>query len=277
MLDLGLLRTLPPGARYQRRADGFAIGLPEGGSVWLRERVRPLRAAAEIFADVRRELGLPPRPPGPITRLISHEGELGAWDEAGIGVIFGDDFYRVVAGRADPALLRRFTVELPLGLAHRRRRLYGYQPPTGWAGRLRHRLIAEWLAPGYPGEPARITVFPARPFGETAAGELDRQLHELTWDGYQREAIAGPDVIATTAPLTGVGYQVAGTWMDGRRSLTDVVLLQDGAFSYCARLDHTGVDPQRHRAVLAALVHSIQPVASPRAPSAGDAFAHLAQ
>jgi hypothetical protein len=254
----------------------------------VRDRLRPVRPAAGVLVDVFAELGLADAPRRP-ARLVTREGELAALDgaergdrAAAAGVVLAGDWFRLVVGvaAADRAtalggLVRRLIAELPLGVAWRRRRLFDYAPPPGWSGRRRRRLIAEWLAPGYPDERAMLTVFPARPFGETAAGELDRQLHELTLGGFHLASRAPCEHLVADAGLRGVSERLEGTWMDGARATLDVVLLADGAFTYLVRLDHDGTRARAHRAVLETLVRTITPLPPPASGPALDVYGHL--
>ncbi len=282
MIPLGLLDALPADARMIERADGFRLELGAIGRLDVRERRRPLRAARAILDEIAAELG--GGEVGAIERAITGEGEhaalaaiRGATAVTSVAIVFGDDFYRLVlAGPCGPALdpiARRIALELPLGLAQHRRRWYGYTPPPGWGSLRRHTLITEWLAPAFPAARAMITMLPARPVAESEAGVLDRQLHEMRWQGYRSDAVVGPERVTTRAQLEGVRWSLVGAWLDGARAHTEVVVLSDDAFWYWMRLDHEDADPEAYRGVFAAVVDSVEPV--PRLTAGRGAFEHL--
>lgn len=274
MLPAVLANALPPGARRVDRHDGFRLDLGPLGRVEVRERRRPQESVGRILRGLAAELGRGTMV-GPIERLVTREGESAAvallsGDGATMfaGVVFGDDFYRLVIAGGDDvvSIARRIVLELPLGLAHRRRRWYGYVPPADWGCLRRHTFIAEWIAPGFPGEHAMITMFPARPAGESGAGAFDRHLHEMGWGGYKSMSVEGPAKVHTASQLGGVRWQLVGAWLDGARTHTEVVLLSDDTFFYWMRLDHDGDASEAHRDLFSAVVDSVEPV-PPARPS----------
>ena len=277
MIPASLLATIPTDARYEQRPDGFAFAFPSG---WTRLRVRernvPVRAARQVFEAVRLGLGLSTS--GHATTIedrVTREGEHAAIMElvegerrCTFGITYGDHFYRIVVGRTDDAArapsiaeaARRFTLELSLGLASLRRRRFRYTPPPGWSAVSRHGLITEWFAPGFPTDRALLTVMSARPFMDTPSSATERNLHEMTWGGYQRETLEGPAVVLVSDHLQGVAWKLVGAWSDGARTHTDVVILNDGTFVYVLRLDHDGSRTEEHRATFDAVVRSIRPI-----------------
>lgn len=280
MLPAALANALPGDARRIDRHDGFRLDLGALGRIEVRERRRPLRSVMTILRGLAAEIGRGTTV-GQIERHVTREGEhaavavlSGTGSRTFAGVVFGDDFYRlIIAGGGEvDAIARRIVLELPLGLAHRRRRWYGYVPPVEWGCLRRHTFIAEWIAPEFPREHAMITLFPARPAGESRAGALDRHIYEMGWGGYTSSSVEGPETVTTASQLGGVRWQLVGTWLDGARTHTDVVLLSDNTFFYWMRLDHDGESTQARRDVFAAVVASVEPI-----PSAGqlDPSLHL--
>jgi len=282
MIPSTLLDALPARTTFQYRSDGFQLNVPSslsGSSVPLamvrvRDHVRPIASAGSIFAGVRRELGFSSPEPTVTTAVVTREAECAAVHNLiegerclSLGVIFGDDFYRLIIGLGDQVmatavqhLVERVTTDLPLGLAYRRRRWYPYAPPQGWGGQLRHRLVAEWMAPRFPSERALLTVFPARPFSDTLAVAMERHLHELGWGGYVNESMEPPQLISISERLSGMRWRLVGAWRGGARTFTEVVFLRDEAFLYMMRLDHGGQNPEAHVAALDGVVHSIRPI-----------------
>jgi hypothetical protein len=282
MLPAALLDALPAHTTFQHRSDGFQLNVPASLSgndvplamVRVRNRVRPMVPVGAIFAGVRRELGFSPPEPRREQAIVTRDAECAAIQHItegerclSIGVVFGEDFYRLILGTGDQVMaiavqhvVDRVTTDLSLGLAYKRRRWYSYAPPPGWGGQIRHRLVAEWMAPRFPNERALITVFPARPFTDTPAGAMDRHLHEMSWGGYVNESMEAPLMVTISERLSGVKWRLVGAWLDGVRTFTEVVFLQDGTFMYMMRLDHEGQNPEGHIAVLDTMVASVRPI-----------------
>lgn len=189
-----------------------------------------------------------------------------------LGLIFGDDFYvqieaQAIGAESAPPLQRAVTELLRMydtGQAPLRRRRFLYDPPAGWQGYPRG-LSTDWLAPQYPNQMATISVFPARPLGETLPGALDRVLHEMCWAGYRNEQLAPPQPVASRYNLHGVLWQMVGAYKDGIRLYIDVAVMQDSRFLYVQRLETLPAGLEEHRPTFQRLVHSIRPLPQPRA------------
>lgn len=276
MLTVELAAALPPGASLTELPDGFALSLGANGTLVVRDRQRPLRSARVVIDQLLAAQALPPAgATATLERVQTTEGELGAVALVGaghearwIGLTFGDDDYRSViaspgtnlaSAAALGDLARRILVELPSGRAHARRRWYEYTPPAGWGCIRRHHLITEWLAPNFPRERALLTIFPARPVNESAAGELDRRLHEMRWGGYVLDSMEGPTAHKSSV-LGGVKWRLVGRFGADAPQATDVVLLVDQAFSYMLRFDHDGLDAAPRASLLDAVIDSIRPI-----------------
>lgn len=271
--------------RWQRGPGGLAMYPRDGSSstILIRTRITPLRTAPEIAKLVVEELGLetPQRvlPPEPFATV---EGEYGAFVElAGtskdgrpidvpLAILFGDDWYTYIAGVASPehavgvrATVRELAQTYSLGLGTIRRRRYRYDAPPGWSAQTRD-LVTEWQAP----HGSAICVFPARPLVETAAGAIDRALHELVIDGFV--ATGEQTVPLKTARFaSGIARFVTGKRGD-QVVHHDVAVLLDERFFYVCRLETSPAKLSVDRDVFAALVESIAPLPSPRPPAALD-------
>jgi hypothetical protein len=270
------------------RSDGWVLLPPTGisGQIRIRDRLRPLRSVADIVRERRLatpwlaaidSAGFPACSP-----VVTERGEFaalqvvrGTSDGAPalwcLGLIFGDDFYVQIEGQAlgadsAPVLQRAVTDLLrayDTGQAPVRRRRFLYDPPAGWHGYPRG-LSTDWLAPQYPNQMATISVFPARPLGETLPGALDRVLHEMCWAGYRNEQLDPPRPVASQYNLHGVLWQMVGAYKDGVRLFTDVAVMQDSRFLYVQRLETTPAGLAEHRPTFELLVQSIRPLPHPR-------------
>lgn len=299
MLPAPLLEALPAHTTFQHRSDGFQLNVPatlSGSSkpramIRVRDFVRPIASVATIIAGVRRELGFSPPEPQGQRAVLTREAECAALHHVvegerscTLGLVYGDDFYRLIIGLGDQVmatavqqLVERLTVELPVGLAYRRRRWYPYAPPLGWAGRLRHRLVAEWMAPRFPNERALLTVFPARPFSDPPSVAMERHLHEMGWGGYIEESMEAPELVTVSERLTGARWRLVGAWEGRARTFTEVVVLQDETFVYMLRLEHEGQSPDAHVAVFDGVVHSVRPIPASAARPSQSALAFMVE
>jgi hypothetical protein len=228
----------------------------------------------------------------PVELLTTAEGEYAALVtlafrkgedayERTIGLVWGDFFYsQIDAGTGDPRSFERFrraardlTYYHSLGLGELRRRRFRYTPPTGWPGYPR-RLVTEWHHPGFPNEHGLIAVYPARPVHGTDAGELDRVLHEMSWFGFERESLDGPEAVFTDHKLTGVRWRPVGRYEGGPRLFYDVVVLQDERFGYVLRLETQEAGLEAHRKVFDAVVRSVRPLPTPAPPADVPSMVH---
>jgi hypothetical protein len=275
---------LLPEWRLRYVPGGGSLLPPAGaGSIRIREGVRPLRTAAAIIRHRLLAEGVRPvvQELGPIEPLITRQGEYGVLQSSSglrhgqpffqtTGVIFGDDFYTSIEGETpDPEAAPRFrqavselTLHYGIGQAFLRRRRYRYSPPPGWQAYTRQ-LIAEWQAPNYPSEMALITVFPARPIGETLPGALDRVLHEMSWFGYRNERLEEPEPALTEYGLEGVSWKTIGAYEDGVRMFTQIVVFQDPQFLYVLRLESSPDDHEAYRSTFESVLQTVQPVPQP--------------
>lgn len=282
MLPAALARSLPAGTRLVEHVDGFMLELGTAGTIRVRDRRRPLRGARAIVVASLRDEGIESVPGAvlPIERVDTVEGHPATVATIGegpaarwIGAVFGDDDYCSVVAipgtdRAAWATLcthaRQVMLELPSGRARLRRRWFAYTPPPGWGCLRRHTLITEWIPPEFPRDRSMLTVFPARPINESAAGTFDRSLHEMRWGGYASEFLEGPAKLVT-ATLGGVRWKLVGKWRGGERTLTEVAVLHDYSFVYVIRIDTPAALSEHHRAVFATLVDSVVPIAASNA------------
>jgi hypothetical protein len=189
--------------------------------------------------------------------------------ERQLGVVIGDEHCTLLDGRVErPDLFAGFrqlvlelTVNTSLGLGAQRWRRFVYDPPPGWHGVGRARSDV-WLAPGYPKDPAMLTVFRARPHAVNEAVALHHRIYEMTPSGFVPDGTAQP--IVARAGLQGHSARLSGP----QTNLTSVAL-EDDTFVYPLRLE-TGTSPaHQHDEVLASVIHSMRRL--PRARIAADA------
>jgi hypothetical protein len=276
-----VLPSILPTWRSTTYADGVALLPPEGrthGAIRIRDRRRPLRSAHRLVAAIVAEMKLPGLEVSPIERTTTCEGEYVALVtitgviqtqpfQRSLAFLFGDDFYtQIDANTTTPTkfeFFRKATRELAyfysLGLGELRRRRYYYQPPPDWKG-LPRGLITEWYPAGFPDVLASIAVFPARPVVESPAGVLDRALHELNWAGFKKTAIDEAMPLMTRNRLSGLVWRAVGKYGDGPIHHEDIVALQDDRFFYVMRLESNAAQVAEHRAILGALVESVEPL-----------------
>jgi hypothetical protein len=264
--------------RWQR-GPGAIVLYPRDGSsstMQIRTRISPLRTAPEIATLLIQELGLePPKRISPFELYATVEGEYGAFVDlasasrdgravdVSLAILFGDDWYTCIIGISSPehteavrASVRELGATYALGLGELRRRRFRYEAPAGWTNSTRG-LIDEW----HHG-PSSISVFPARPLKETAAGAIDRALHELVIDGFV--ATVDQHVPLNTGRFTkGIARLVTGT-RDGTVVHHDVAILQDERFFYVARLESSAEALAANRVAFTKLVDSIEPLPQPQ-------------
>jgi hypothetical protein len=265
-----------PSWRLHFLTDGLALIPPSGvqqGAVRIRERLRPLRSAREIFAEAADRMA-GPREAGPIEQTVTVEGELAAVQVIRhtpapgggvffrvLGVVFGDDFYCLVDGGT--ALTDRFdfferavrvvTAYSALGLGHRRVRRFPYAPPAGWQPSPRG-LDTVWRPSA--DETTAITAFAARPAGgdvlaDVLAGERLR--------GLPAEDPGPAEPAFTDGELSGRRWKAGAL---------DVVLLEDDRFVYPILARNAPSD------VVDRLVRTVRPVPLPEPRAAQDAMLH---
>lgn len=262
-----MLDTLLPRWRVTHLADGLELSSPEGrehGAIRIRDRQAPLRSARDLaarFTDAG-ELA--------IERVITAEGEYAAVTEiAGprcLGFVFGDDFYTQLDGTAaDPdrmtvvsRAVRELTRCYSLGLGENRRRRFLYEPPRGWSSCARG-LVTRWMAPGFPADSTTLTVFPARPVKESVAGALDRELHEVSWVGFEKLAPHQTLAIRNRHGLAGISVRVTGRAPGGPVRRHDLVALEDDRFVYLMRLE-SAADSAAEREELRPVWDSVEPL-----------------
>ncbi len=208
-----------------------------------------------------------------------------------LGFVFGDDFYAYLEARSKPdhaaemtRTVRRLIVADRQQLGIRRRR-YLFQPPA-WPGISLGRAITHYLAPRYPSNPTRITVFPAVPLAGDVAPAIDLQ-RALGEDLLVTEA--GPSSglsirnraareISVASGLAGTRWDIKGTWGVFADVEREIVLLRDAHYGYVLEL----VTDRRHgeaaRPTFERVVDSVRPIPLPSSRAAsGEAFSHWAE
>ena len=284
-----MLPAALPTWRLHTLADGVALVPPEGpqlGALRIRERLRPLRSAARIFAEAAGHLAATAREDGPIERIVTVEGEHAAiqvlrGNAAGdpfvrcLGVVFGDDSYCLVdAATTVPAHFaffersgRVFTSYLSLGLGHRRHRRFGYTPPAGWHA-IPRGLDALWLAPGFPDDRATVSVLAARPAGDPPEAVLADLLAGERLDGLTIGAVGAAEPVFTSGELSGTRWRVAAE-IDGEAVPLDAFVLEDDRFVY-------PIIGRRARDVVERLARTARAIPLPEPQAGQDALLHWA-
>ena len=266
----------------QWRGETLVVTAPEGaGIVMYDERVRPVASVIDLIKATPPPLGFAPATIGPIREIVTREGEFGArvdvegrLDGAPATLCFGfvvfEDFYARTLGLvADRVASFRTTFDqLVLGDTHilgaSRRRRFRYDPPQGWR-EARRLFESTWFDP----ESTRsLHVGPALP---KTHGLPDAILAGALAGGDPAERVRAPSLpLITARGLSGMRWRLRFADRD-----SDVVILEDDRFTYCARLDVRDASIAAAD-VLATLVDSIRPIPRMAEPSTTTAFMHWA-
>lgn len=195
-------------------------------------------------------------------RLFTREGESAVIVRARgrvhvvIGLVLAEDFVTVTRGTTagNPAELEhavRHLVTHDVLMLGRRARRAVHDGPAGWEV-IERGLRVDWVNPGFPAEPAAITVWPAMPVEAIDAAPITAP------------AFAAVERVRTARGLEGA------TW---RWSLTpelrrEVAVLRHGPYVYAARLDCRACDAAPHVAAFYLLLESLRAIPLPerRAP-----------
>lgn len=174
----------------------------------------------------------------------------------------GDTEFRTIATAARAAtvkaLLERLLNEYTFGVGDERLRRFLYVPPPGWQG-IGRGLHSDWLLPGFPRRPGRITVLPAFPLahhGRHAA--IDQGLYGAPVD---LELQSEPSRVITAGSLQGRLVEKVG----GGRLVVQAVLRDDRYF-YPFRLECDQSVAIECRAALQTLWASTVPIVRPTQP-----------
>jgi hypothetical protein len=259
---------------------------PEGpgvGGIRYRERVRPLLGASlvveELLARFPQFQGAAPNRP---EMLITAEGEYAAHVVVGgvvdgkpaqrdVGLVFGDDYYALISSLcvvehkfAEFSQLVRLLVRLDAHALGVRRRRFLYTPPPGWHAQARG-FTTEWSPLDFPRVPNLIHVFPANPLPEDPRIVLDQMLAEDAANGFELEAMRGPEPIASLHGLGGLAWNIVGHFGRKPRSHRDLVVFKDDRFLYSLRLETMQEERSVERAIFLELVRSVHPIPAPTA------------
>jgi hypothetical protein len=270
---------VPRGWSQELRESGLVLLPPGGwevGGLRYAERVRPIASFAEIVRGLPVPAAWIAGEHGPVERLVTGEGEHAAMQRidgtfAGlplrrfVGIVLGDDFYSLLVGQSrDPArheeleALFRHTLfgdRLALGV---RRRRFDYRAPAGWQGLAADHLHAQFLPPGAPRDPSRLTVFPAFP-------QAPRLAADLVQTSFGQVPVAGKQPMLAGG-LAGHRFVAHA----GFGLLDELVVLEDATHVYA--LGFRGL--AEHRAVFEEVVASVRPLPGRHAAPAKASFDH---
>ena len=257
-----------------------------GGVIRYDERLRPIASVIDLIKASPPPPGFEPKYADPIQEVVTHEGEYaalafvegrmnGAPANLALGFVLLDDYYARVYGVAtDAAVLaqiRPIVTELVVHDTHvlgwRRRRRVRYAPPDGWIPQ-QGLFEARW-SPAAKADPRTILVGPALP---KQLGLADAILAEALGGANPVDVVRAPYVpLATAHGLDGKRWLLRANGID-----SDIVILEDESFVYCARLDTETTDEPTKHDVLGPLVDSIQRIPTPSNAELSAMFAYLA-
>ncbi len=262
---------------------------PRAGMIRYRERVRPLRAFDDLLAETLAAApGLTDAVVDGAHHFTTAEGEAAAIATVvaraddmpvalALGVVFGDDFYARIAGRATRpssfAELTRVVHELAtrdvLSLGVRRRRL-ALRGPRGWAAQDAG-LATDWIEPTRA--EAVLRVFPAEP-SRGGSDPIAALIASTESAGGRLDELDGPYDLRAAPGMTATTWRLARR--DPQRALRcDLAVLTDDRYEYAVVLESRSAEAQaRHRAALHDLVASITPLAVAAPAATADVFAH---
>lgn len=262
-----------------------------GGRIRYYERVAPLRRfSALIRYALERDPLFSASAIAEPREVISGEGEYGAWARVDgtregtrvsrqIGALFADDYAAVIdaliALRPRAGLITQTAQDLLVnarlgrGLCHRR---FCYRAPADWQV-IPGGLVANWYPPDFPDNHTNVVVLPARPLERSAAEEHEANLASERARGAEVDGAISEQRIAARSGLEGRRW-IYSLRQPGRdRPLhRDVVIFGDDRYSYVLRMESLTADRvDEHRAILAALARSAEPIPRPGTRTIGPA------
>jgi hypothetical protein len=242
---------------------------------------RPIRPARDVVQDIVRPgfAGAAFEPAGAARAFTTLEGEHAALFELvarapafevrrAIAIVYGDESCVTLDGRvARPAdyditgRIESMARELSLGLGSDRWRRFFYTPPAGW-----HRLARFqsdlWLAPDYPRDSGRITVFRARPVEpRTPLAQHAHLFEELTAE-YKEAGPLDRQPLQVASGLAGERVSFRAT-IDGKPRLATNVVLADRRHVHLLRLETDPDHVTDGAQAFGRVVSSVEPIPSP--------------
>lgn len=238
-----LLATLANWSRIAL-ADGVRLAEPEGCTIVMRQRIRPIPGLRALLDDALHT----PTTGGHLQRFTTLEGEHAAMASleledrrAAVAVVVGDESASTVVGLGPVTsptplsdVVRQLAEHAFLGLGEVRRRRYDYRPPEGWRG-LERPHAALWLHPEFPRTPHTLTVFDARPHLGTGPEIADRLLFADSTHGRAKDA---PQKLVPVQVESGLSGSIAriGFREQGAHIAVVRATLRDGRFAYVLEL-----------------------------------------
>lgn len=262
---------------------------PGGGRIRYHERL-PVRSLVDTARDLavadERFAAVSPSPP---RRLVTDEGEYAGWTTLRgggavriVAAVITDEFVAALEGLAESAAeeavveraVRDLLREARFGLGLRRRRM-SYRPPPGWSA-LPNGLVATWYPPRFPGERARIVVYPAHPSSDDAVAALDAIVADEAAAGF---ALSGAiEVLPARSDhgLAGIRARLAGEWRSepGRVS-RDLVVYSDGRYSYPLWFEAAPGSGEARRPIFDDIARSVEPLPRAGGRAGGDTLADV--
>ena len=272
--------TPPPTWRRYGGVNVLTLVPPQGrGRVRFHDRLPPRPFAAIVDELLGREPSFRRDLVGPVTRLVTEEGEHAAWvtlaghDPAGsvrrwIGAVLCDEFVAAIDGLSrDPELdeimnraTRWMLLHSSFGLGVRRRR-YLYEAPEGWQG-LPSGLVTTWYPPDFPRRRSMLVVYPAEPSRDDAQTTFDQLFADEEQRGFVQTGALEVSSCVAASQVGGLLFSYAGAWPSEDAPLRRrVAVLTDGRYRYVMRHEAVAGGPGAgDGALLVAAARTVEPL-----------------
>jgi hypothetical protein len=215
----------------------------------LQDRIAELTGDAHVEVTAVAELVTPE---AEVATIGGARFSIGNVERECVVAIVGDDPYMCIDGVGASAEMRSrvmiLVCQLGLGLGRQRRRPFHHEAPAGWT-RQRRADSTLWL---HPEQPARITVFDARPFIESVGEQLDRSLFlrsEEELDPAAPDQLENLDIPGLEGRL-----RITRGFIGDDRVVRAVAALADDTFLYLAHCETHDEDLAPFRALLDSIV-----------------------
>lgn len=205
-----------------------------------------------------------------VVRLDGRIGQIAI--RRALGVVYGEHLTAVAdAMSAQPAhfdelevVLRDGLYQAHLGLGVRERR-FVYARPAGWQG-VAHALVAHFIPPDHPRNPAHVVVHPARPRGAPASALL-AAMFEDQLGAIDELEILDEDTVEARGGLRGRRWTLR-SGAGGRARQHRAVVFEDAHYAYPLHCDRGAPDADAVFDAVCASVEPLRAAAPPRRRSA---------